>query len=68
MALIFFLKKGEDPRYQFRDLVVLVKKAVEKNSYGRALGITQRIISEMINFSSDPEFCHRSGWKSSCLE
>jgi PAS domain S-box-containing protein len=52
----FLLKKGEDPRSQFRDLVVLVKKAVEKNFDGPSLGITQRIISEMINFSSDPGF------------
>ena len=52
----FFLKKGEDPRMQFRELVTMVKRAVEQNSLGRSLGSTQRIISDMINFSSDPSF------------
>jgi DNA-binding response OmpR family regulator len=52
----FFLKKGEDPHRQFRELVVMVKKAMERSSLGRALGTTQRIIADMINFSSDPSF------------
>jgi len=52
----FFLKKGEDPRMQFRELVTMVKRAVEQNFVGRSLGTTQRIISDMINFSSDPSF------------
>lgn len=52
----FFLKKGEDPRHQFRELVTMVKKAMERSSLGRALGTTQRIIADMINFSSDPSF------------
>ena len=52
----FFLKKGEDPQRQFRELVVMVKKAMERSSLGRALGTTQRIIADMINFSSDPSF------------
>jgi DNA-binding response OmpR family regulator len=52
----FLLKKGEDPRHQFRDLVTMVKKAMERSSLGRALGTTQRIIADMINFSSDPSF------------
>lgn len=52
----FFLKKGEDPRMQFREMVAMVKRAVEQNSLGRSLGTTQRIILDMINFSSDPGF------------
>ena len=52
----FLLKKGEDPRHQFRDLVTMVKRAMERSSLGRALGTTQRIIADMINFSSDPSF------------
>jgi DNA-binding response OmpR family regulator/Flp pilus assembly protein TadD len=52
----FFLKKGEDPRMQFRELVTMAKRAVEQKSAGRALGTTQQIISDMINFSSDPGF------------
>ncbi|PKL58001.1 MAG: hypothetical protein CVV34_04600, partial [Methanomicrobiales archaeon HGW-Methanomicrobiales-5] len=52
----FFLKKGDDPRAEFHELVTMVKRAVEHNSLGRTLGTTQRIIAEMINFSSDPSF------------
>ena len=52
----FFLKKGESPRMQFRELVAIVKQAVEQNYIGRSLGTTQRIISDIINFSSDPSF------------
>ena len=52
----FLLKKGEDPRHQFRELVTMVKRAMERSSLGRALGTTQRIIADMINFSSDPSF------------
>jgi DNA-binding response OmpR family regulator len=52
----FLLKKGEDPRHQFRELVIMVKKAIERNATGRSLGTTQRIIAEMVNFSSDPCF------------
>ena len=52
----FFLKKGEDPRMQFRELLSMVKRAVEQNSIGRSLGTTQRVISDIINFSSDPSF------------
>ncbi len=52
----FLLKKGEDPRHQFRELVTMVKKAMERSAMGRALGTTQKIIADMINFSSDPSF------------
>jgi DNA-binding response OmpR family regulator len=52
----FLLKKGEDPRHQFRELVIMVKKAIERNATGRSLGTTQKIIAEMVNFSSDPCF------------
>jgi DNA-binding response OmpR family regulator/Flp pilus assembly protein TadD len=52
----FFLKKGESPRMQFRELVTVVKQTVEQNYIGRSMGTTQRIISDIINFSSDPSF------------
>ena len=52
----FLLKKGEDPRHQFRELVVMVKRAMERSSLGRALGTTQKIIADIINFTSDPCF------------
>ena len=52
----FFLKKGDSPRMQFRELVTIVKQTVEQNYIGRSMGTTQRIISDIINFSSDPSF------------
>jgi tetratricopeptide (TPR) repeat protein/ActR/RegA family two-component response regulator len=52
----FFLQKGEDPQMQFRELVTMVKTAVERTYLGRNLGTTKRIILDMINFSSDPSF------------
>ena len=52
----FFLQKGEDPQAQFRELVTMVKKAVERTYSGKKLGTSKRIISDLINFSSDPSF------------
>lgn len=52
----FFLQKGEDPQMQFRELVKMVKTAVERTYLGRNLGTTRRIIFDMVNFSSDPSF------------
>src|SRR4030042_7083345 len=39
----FLLKKGEDALNQFRELVTMVKKAMERSAMGRAIGTTQRI-------------------------
>jgi tetratricopeptide (TPR) repeat protein/CheY-like chemotaxis protein len=50
------LKRGEDPHRQFRELVVTVKKVMERSSSGKTLGAMQKIIEDMINFSSDPSF------------
>jgi DNA-binding response OmpR family regulator len=52
----FFLKKGENPQMQFRELVTMVKSAVERTSLEKNLGTTKRVLSDMINFSSDPGF------------
>jgi len=52
----FYLKKSEDTLTQFRELVTMVKTAVERSYLGRPAGTTQRIIGDMVNFSSDPMF------------
>ena len=52
----FFLQKGEDPQAQFRELVTMVKTAVERTYIGKNLGTSKQIISDLINFSSDPSF------------
>jgi tetratricopeptide (TPR) repeat protein len=41
---------------QFRELITMVKTAVEKTYAGKNLGTTKRVIADMINFSSDPSF------------
>ncbi len=52
----FFLKKGENPEMQFQELVGMVKTAVEMTCLEKNLGTTKKVISDMINFSSDPGF------------
>lgn len=52
----FFLKKGDNPQMQFRELVTMVKTAVERTYLGKNLGTSKRIITDMINFFSDPGF------------
>jgi CheY-like chemotaxis protein len=52
----FYLKKGEDARTQFGELVSMVKAAVGRNYLGRPLGTTRRIIDDMIRFIADPGF------------
>jgi len=52
----FFVKKGEDPRYQFSNLAALVKKAAEQSSARRTPGTSPRMIADMIHFSSEPCF------------
>jgi PAS domain S-box-containing protein len=52
----FFLQKGDDPQAKFRELVDMVRKAAEGSYAGKKLGTNQRIILDLINFSSDPSF------------
>jgi DNA-binding response OmpR family regulator/Flp pilus assembly protein TadD len=53
----FYLKKADDPPHmQYRQLVSMVKSAVEGNYLGRPLGTARRIIEDMIQFTSDPSF------------
>jgi PAS domain S-box-containing protein len=52
----FFLQKGDDPEAKFRELVEMVKTAAAKSYAGTKLGTNQRIILDLINFSSDPGF------------
>jgi CheY-like chemotaxis protein len=52
----FYLKKSDDARMQFREIVAMVKTAVERGFLGKPVGTTQRIIADMINLTSDPGF------------
>jgi Tfp pilus assembly protein PilF/CheY-like chemotaxis protein len=55
-CLIFCLIPGGGPRVQFRELVTMARRAIAQKSQGQSPGTTHRIISDMINFSSDPGF------------
>ena len=52
----FFLKKGEDPHAQFRNMVHMINQAVERRSMGRAIGTSERLLSETIAFFSEPAY------------
>ncbi|MGD1004293.1 MAG: response regulator [Methanoregulaceae archaeon] len=52
----FILKKGEDPKTQFRELAHMIQQAKDRRLVGRSLGTSQRIISDIISFSPDPMF------------
>ena len=52
----FFLQKDEDPQKQFHELCNMVKTAVESTYIGKKLGTSNKILSDMINFSLDPSF------------
>ncbi len=52
----FFLKKGEDPHAQFRNMVHMINQAVERRSMGRAIGTSERLLAETISFFSEPAY------------
>lgn len=52
----FFLKKGDDPHGQFRTMVHMINQAVERRSMGRAIGTSERLLTETISFFSEPAY------------
>jgi DNA-binding response OmpR family regulator len=46
----FFLKKGESPSSEFRELVHMINRAIDRRLVGRSLGIAQKILSDTIGF------------------
>ena len=52
----FFLKKGDDPKTQFRMLAHMIRQAIDRRSVGRSIGTSQRIISDVISFSPEAMF------------
>jgi len=52
----FFLKKGEDPQAQFRNMVNMINQAVERRSTARAIGTSERLLAETISFFSEPAY------------
>jgi DNA-binding response OmpR family regulator len=52
----FFLKKGESPSSEFRELVHMVNRAIDRRVMGRSLGIAQKILSDTIGFFPDAAY------------
>jgi PAS domain S-box-containing protein len=52
----YYLKKGQDPRRQFQEIVGLVKKVNDESFASRSAVMTRQIVADLINFSSDPCF------------
>jgi DNA-binding response OmpR family regulator len=46
----FFLKKGESPSSEFRELVHMINRAAERRQVGRSLGASQKLLEETVNF------------------
>jgi DNA-binding response OmpR family regulator len=46
----FFLKKGESPSSEFRELVHMIDRAVERRFMGKSLGLAQKIMADTIGF------------------
>lgn len=53
----FYLKKADDPPHmQYSQLVSMVKSAAEGNYLGKPVGTAQKVIEDMVCFTSDPGF------------
>ncbi|NMB79263.1 MAG: response regulator [Methanomicrobiales archaeon] len=52
----FFLKKGESPSSEFRQLVHMINLAAERRLVGRSLGASQKLVREIVSFFPDASF------------
>jgi DNA-binding response OmpR family regulator len=52
----FFLKKGESPSSEFRELVHMINRAIDRRLVGRSLGIAQKILSDTIGFFTEAAY------------
>jgi DNA-binding response OmpR family regulator/Flp pilus assembly protein TadD len=52
----FFLKKGENPSSEFRELVHMINRAVERRQVGKSLGISEKVLSGTVSFFTEPAF------------
>jgi DNA-binding response OmpR family regulator len=59
----FFLKKGDNPSSQFRELVHMINQAVERRVVGRSMGISEKVLSDAINFFPEAAFAIDRGSK-----
>jgi len=52
----FFLKKGENVEMPFVELQRMIRHAVDQRFMGSAMGLSRKIVFDLINFSLDAEF------------
>jgi CheY-like chemotaxis protein/lipoprotein NlpI len=52
----FFIQKGDDPQTQFRTLIDMINRAVDRRSAGRSIGSSQKVLEDAINFFSEPAY------------
>ena len=52
----FYLKKGEEIQPQLREMVHMIRRAVEGKVVGKGIGTTQKILSDAVRFISEPAF------------
>ena len=53
----FYLKKADEPPHaQYQQLAAMVRSAVEGSYLGKSVGTAQKVIEDMIHFTSDPSF------------
>jgi len=69
----FFLKKGDSPSTEFRELVHMINRAVERRFVGRSLGTSDKVLSDTINFFQNAAFAidregRVIGWNQSMAE
>jgi PAS domain S-box-containing protein len=52
----FYLKKGEEIQPQLREMVHMIRQAVEGKMLGRGIGTSQKLLSDVIYFFEEPAF------------
>jgi CheY-like chemotaxis protein len=52
----FFLKKGDTPSSEFRELVHMINRAVDRRQVGRSLGISEKVLSGAVSFFPEAAF------------
>ncbi len=52
----FFLKKGEEIQPQLREMVHMIRRAVEGKLVGKGLGNAQKVLTDTVQFFRDPAF------------
>lgn len=52
----FFIKKGDNPEVVLRTVLDRIEQAVEGRVAGRPIGAAQKMLTDVVDFSSDPTF------------